>query len=221
MTGKTPPARPFRFYTRHNLVELLGRRAASAVELLEGVQAVPGSSIYYHTHRFLQQHHYLSPEPPNDFAFWAAGTLGLAEIGERLASVDTVRFVRIEDLRRRFIEILRSACESGHSRTAAAPEGAEFHFMSCRTYILPTSYEVHDLAGFLEALNRVSIHSIYFHIFEARLRLERGVNDFSTWLQDLGYPKLAGEVARMDPYTMTLDGLRHRIMDLVSHHVPA
>jgi hypothetical protein len=49
----------FHFYTRFNLPVLLGLKARTVPELLAGIRAVPGASIYYHTHRFLQQHHYL------------------------------------------------------------------------------------------------------------------------------------------------------------------
>src|SRR5665647_2762257 len=82
----------FNFHTQYHLVELLGSKARNPVELLEGIKTVPESCIYFHTHRFLQQHHYLSPEPPNDFAYWISGSLGLNDIGERLASIDTVRY---------------------------------------------------------------------------------------------------------------------------------
>ena len=69
-------AEPFRFYTRLHLTELTGLRAAGLVQLVRLLKSVPGGSIYYHTHRFLQQHQYLSPEPPNDFAYWVREILG-------------------------------------------------------------------------------------------------------------------------------------------------
>ncbi len=61
---------PFQFYTRLQLSELTGLKASTLPELLTHIRAVPTSCIYYHTHRYLQQHQYLSPEPPNDFAYW-------------------------------------------------------------------------------------------------------------------------------------------------------
>ncbi|MDD5428718.1 MAG: DUF5752 family protein, partial [Candidatus Omnitrophica bacterium] len=90
---------PFRFYTRLNLTELTGLKASNLGELLEGLKEAPESSIYHHTHRFLQQHHFLSPEPPNDFAYWVTGMLGEERLGEKLASIDIVRFTTINDLR--------------------------------------------------------------------------------------------------------------------------
>jgi len=90
---------PFHFHTQFHLVTLLGLKAKNSIELLDGIKKVPPSSIYYHTHRFLQQHHYLSPEPPNDFAYWLTNILNLKRLGEAFASVDTVSFANMEELR--------------------------------------------------------------------------------------------------------------------------
>ena len=90
---------PFRFYTRLHLSELTGLRADTLEELLDLIKKVPDPSIYHHTHRFLQQHQYLSPEPPNDFAYWVMSVLGENELGERLASIDTIQYSTIHSLR--------------------------------------------------------------------------------------------------------------------------
>lgn len=91
--------------------------------------------------------------------------------------------------------------------------------MSCRTFILPTSNEAHNLEEFRDILKKISINSIYFHIFEARLRLERGDNDFSKWLADMGQSQLAQEISHLDPYTITLEGLRRELVQKVSRYV--
>jgi hypothetical protein len=62
----------FRFNTKVDQTILLGKKARNIQELYSGIRTTPDASIYFHTHKFLQQHHYLSPEPPNDFAYWAA-----------------------------------------------------------------------------------------------------------------------------------------------------
>ncbi len=209
----------FEFYTRLNLPLLLGLKARNIPELLAGIKAVPEASIYYHTHRFLQQHHYLSPEPPNDFAFWVTGSLGLDALGERLASVDTVKFRTITALREKYVEILEAPSREAKARLTECPEGEEFHFLSCRTFIMPTRHSARNLGEFLDILRTVSINSIYFHMFEARMRLERGENDFSNWFEGIGLTKLAAEVARLDPYTMTLEGLRNNLIQKVQNHV--
>src|SRR3990167_8835572 len=90
---------PFKFYTRLHLSELTGLRAATPHQLLALIKDVPDSCIYHHTHRFLLQHQSLSPEPPNDFAYWVITALGEDSLGEKLASIDTVQFTTIHDLR--------------------------------------------------------------------------------------------------------------------------
>jgi hypothetical protein len=62
--------------------------------------------------------------------------------------------------------------------------------------------------------------SIYFHIFEARLRLEKEVNDFSNWIEhSLGNQKLALKIARLDPYTCTMEDLRKTLTALLEKNL--
>ena len=210
--------KPFEFKSRLILTELLGRRAATLPELADGIRDVPLSSIYHHTHRFLQQHHFLSPEPPNDFAYWVTNMLNEDVAGEMLASIDVMQFVRLSDLRNRFLDLLEGYLKSAkHKVGAKCPEGEEFHFMSSRIFVIPTGHSAGSVGEFTEILKTVSIHSIYFHVFEARLRLEKGDNDFSIWLRSAGKEKEAEEISRLDPYTFTLEGLRDKILSIVEN----
>jgi uncharacterized protein DUF5752 len=207
----------FRFFTKHDQVLLLGLRANRIEELLTGIRSVPDSSIYFHTHRFLQQHHFLSPEPPNDFAYWVTTILGDETLGELLWSVDTIRFNDISGLREALIAILDRYL-AAKARSIECETGEEFHFMACRTFVLPTGHVARDLKEFTEVLSKISINSLYFHIFDAKMRLRSGENDFSRWFRDLGKLSLAEETKRLDPYSFTLDGLRRRIVTLVRQH---
>jgi len=206
---------PFHFVTQTSLVELTGLRARELYELLAHLKEVPGSVIYHHTHHFLRQHQFLSPEPPNDFAYWVTNVLQEDRLGEQLAAIDTVRFPSLKLLREALVGTIERYLAKGRS-TRVAPEGEEFHFMKARSFVLETPYVVSTLEEFLEAVQKVSLNSLYHHIFEARLRLEKGTNDFSKWLEtELGETALAKTIARLDPYTQTLDGLRQKIVRLV------
>lgn len=55
--------KPFRFFDRAYLKELTGLKARSLKELAEILKNVPDTVIYYHTHHFLEEHHYLTPSP--------------------------------------------------------------------------------------------------------------------------------------------------------------
>lgn len=207
----------FQFYTKLDQTLLLGLRANTVAGLLAGIRSVPDSSIYFHTHRFLQQHHFLSPEPPNDFAFWVANALGDAALGERLWSIDTIRFNDLTGLRQQLMGILDGQIAS-RVREIECQGGEEFHFMACRTFVLPTGCVAHDLVEFSRLLAKISINSVYFHMFDAKLRLKSSENDFSSWFRELGMTTLANEIQRLDPYSYTLDGLRQRIVALVRQH---
>jgi hypothetical protein len=99
-------------------------------------------------------------------------------------------------------------------------EGSEFNFIKAYSFIVPTPYIASDLAEFLECIKRISVHSLYFHIFEARLRLERVTNDFSFWLgTSLDETELAEEIARLDPYTYTLEDLRSELARKTEKHL--
>lgn len=212
---------PFRFYTRLHLSELTGLRASTLSQLLSLLKEVSGSSIYHHTHRFLQQHQYLSPEPPNDFAYWVTQVLGEDELGERLASIDTIQFPNIRSLREKIVETIEDYLRNNPlAKLKFAKEGEEFHFMKSISFILPTNYIAFDLREFVDILKKITIDSIYFHIFEARLRLERATNDFSYWIESSIQDKnLADEITRLDPYTHTLEDLRNTLVRIIENRI--
>jgi hypothetical protein len=212
--GKNKADHSFRFGTLWSMVELTGLFARDFKELACHLKTVPGSVIYYHTHHYLKQHQSLSPEPPNDFAYWATQVLGETSLGERLASIDTIRYSSIRALREKIISVIESDLQSTKDMRRA-PEGQEFCFMKSRSFIVPTPYEVWDLREFASAISKVSVLSLYHHMFEARLRLGRGTNDFSNWLEnELDEKSLALSISRLDPYTQTLENLRAQILKL-------
>jgi hypothetical protein len=205
---------PFQFKTKLDQPHLLGRKARNLSELLSGIQSVPTASIYHHTHRYLRQHHFLSPEPPNDFGYWITEALNEALLGERISSVDIVHFATLEELRDAFTRILQAHLKATE-RSPIAPAGQEFHFVAARTYVLTTPYVAHTPSEFRTLLRQIDINSLHFHIFEARLGLGNRENDFAAWFRELGRTELADKITRLDPYTHTLEGLRNTLIQLV------
>ena len=214
---------PFKFYTRLHLSELTGLRATTLDQLLDLIKKVSGSCIYHHTHRFLQQHQYLSPEPPNDFAYWVAEILGEDELGERLASIDTIQFSTIRSLRNKIVATIEGYLKNNPlAKLKFARSEEEFHFIKSVSFVIPTNYVAYDLREFAEILKKITIDSIYFHIFEARLRLGKGTNDFSSWIENsLGDKELADEISKLDPYTRTLENLRETLIRRIEKKIPA
>jgi len=209
----------FEFRSLLNLTLLTGLRARDLAELVQHMRTVPGAVIYHHTHHFLVQHQFLSPEPPNDFAYWVSNILLEERLGEELAAVDLLRFPTLRDLRNALIHVIQEFLDRS-SNLRTAPAGEEFHFMESVSYVVPTGVLALDLADFREGLKRVSLSSIAYHMFDARLRLEKGDNDFSRWLEhSQGERQLAEAFRKVDPYTHTQDGLRRRLITMVSKRI--
>lgn len=210
---------PFQFYTRLVLQELTGIRARGIKELLEYLRRAPEAVIYHHTHRFLQQHQYLSPEPPNDFAYWIREMLGMDSLAEQMMSISPDEFRSLEAIRQRFVAILESYLKK-KERPRYAVRGEEFHFIKSVSFVFPTGHGATDLHEFVESLKHVTIESLYFHMFEAKLRLKRSNNDFSFWLgTSLGEEKLAAQLDRLDPYTHTMEALRRTMIQLAERRL--
>jgi Family of unknown function (DUF5752) len=210
-----PESEPFEFQSRLNLTLLTGLRARDLAQLVEHLRSAPGSVIYFHTHHFLVQHQYLSPEPPNDFAYWLSNVLLEERLGEELAAVDILRFRTIHDLRVALIRVIENYLEQ-RSEVRVAPPGMEFHFKRSVSFVLKTGLVARNLREFRDGLEHISLSSISFHMFDARLRLERGDNDFSSWIERTqGEKQLADALRRLDPYSHTEDGLRRAIAALV------
>jgi len=212
-----PVARdPFRFYTRLTLTRLTGRRAADLAEMVEHLRHASGSVIFHHTHHFLVQHQHLSPEPPNDFAFWVRNVLQEDQLGERLAAIDTVQIPSLGELRERTIAVIEDYLAT-RRELRTAPPGEEFHFMDAISFTLPTHHEASTLAEFAAGLREVGYATIAYHLFEARLRVGAEDNDFSRWLEgELDERDLAAAIRSLDPYTHTMEGLRQRLLRMIA-----
>jgi hypothetical protein len=99
-------------------------------------------------------------------------------------------------------------------RLRDCPPGQEFYFCESQSFVMPTGIVAQTIPEFFEALRLVSNVSIYFHLFEARLRLERPTNDFSLWLREQGEEELAAAIERINPYLMSLDEVKSQIIKL-------
>ena len=204
----------FAFYTERRLVALTGLRASNLGGLLRGLKHVPGSSIFYHTHHMYLSHHFETPAFSNDFALWTSEALQEERLGEQLSAIDLLSFTSIRELREAVISTIEKSIGEDGRRKRECPPDDEFHFCRSKSFIMPTGIAAADPAEFFRVLPGVSNISLFFHFFEARLRLERPTNDFSQWLAWLGEPGLAKAIDALDPYSVTLDELKREIIQL-------
>ena len=207
-----PGSKSFAFHTELHLVALTGVRALGVSGLRAALQTLPGSSIFYHTHQQYLTHNFEQPIYYNEFALWAHETLREEALAEKLAAIDLLAFTSIRELRAALIATIDDHIPNiWRPGFECRPDDA-FHFCKSKSFILPTGIMARDLPDFFATLPQVSNASLYFHFFEARLRLRRRTNAFSRWIKDCGRPDLAEAVEKLDPYIRTLDELREAII---------
>jgi hypothetical protein len=210
----TDTVEEFAFYTERRLVVLTGRKASNLEELLAQLTEVSGSCIFYHTHYLYLTHHFEKPRFYNEFAAWVSRALQEERLAERLAAIDLLTMTSIRDLREAIAAVVRKHLEGSHGSARECPPGDDFHFCEAKSFIMPSGLVARTVPEFFAMLEQVTNACLHFHFFEARLRLERPTNDFSKWLAGLGETRLAQRINNLNPYTMTLDELKHEIVKL-------
>jgi Family of unknown function (DUF5752) len=213
------PEKPFYFNTSEHLLRIGRQKAATLSELLDAMRTCPDDSIFQHTFRTLQDHHFIRQGFSNDFAHWSLSACNEPALAEQLASVDVREFTAIEGLRHRMVEILDEFLGGNH-RSGTRPAHEPFYFCAADIVVLPTQFSSDTLSGFLDGINQVSVHSIHHHFIEARLRIHRMSNDFSQWLEhEAGLQEAADAVEQIDFYTNTMEGVRRQIARIVSQEM--
>jgi hypothetical protein len=220
MTNATPivprsQVKPFYFNTSAHLLRITPQKSNRLAEFLDALRECPEGSIFQHTFRTLQEHHFIREGFSNDFAHWALSACNEPSLAEALASVDVREFTSVADLRERFIQIVQNFLNrtpKAGQRIAREP----FYFCTSDGIVIPTSFVAHTLHEFAEGLRGVSVRCIHHHFIEARLRLKLMSNDFSQWLhEDLGFTETARLLNRIDIYTVTLEDVREQIVRIV------
>jgi hypothetical protein len=209
------PVKPFYFNTSAHLLRITRQKATTLSEFLDALRECPEDSIFQHTFRTLEEHHFIREGFSNDFAHWALSACNEPSLAETLATVDVREFTSVAELRERFVEIVENFLKRS-SESAARPARDTFYFCASDTVVIPTNFVANTLREFAEGLRGVSVHSLHHHFIEARLRLKLMSNDFSQWLhEDMGLTDAARQLNQIDIYTLTMEGVRERIIRVV------
>jgi hypothetical protein len=213
------PDKPFYFNTSEHLVRIGRQKATTLAELWQALQTCPDDSIFQHTFRTLQEHHFIRQGFSNDFAHWCVSACNEPVLAEQLASVDVREFTTIDGLRKRMVGIVDEFLQQ-RPRTGSKAAHEPFFFCASDIVVLPTPFAPDSVAGFVKGLKHVSIHSIHHHFIEARLRLHLMSNDFSQWLErEVGLSRAAESIERIDIYTNTMEGVRQQIATIVEQNL--
>ncbi|HEY6271389.1 MAG TPA: DUF5752 family protein [Terriglobales bacterium] len=206
---------PFYFNSAAHLLRIGREKAATLEELLEAVRDCSDACIFQHMFQTLEEHHFIREGFSNDFSHWAFSACNEIGLAERLAALDIREFTSTAVMRERLVEILSGYLKQ-NPRAATRVATEPFYLMAADLVVIPTPYVARNLEEFADGLRKVSVHSIYYHFIDARLRLKLNNNDFSVWLEEeLDMGRAADRLNRIDIYTSTLEGVRRSIQRII------
>ena len=194
-----------------------GKKAGNLRELRDVIAKASEESIVHHNYQYFLKGHML--EYTNDFAEWVGESLGEKALAEHLSNIDPYDFKEIGALRNELLGLLDDYLDGFPNPKEAMP-GDELYFNETVTLIFPAGIKARNLAEFFAAIKYIEEDCIYYHFYDARIRLGRGSDDFSRWFEEtLGEKDLAGKIRAIDPLMYTVEQIRTIIAGLVEKAV--
>jgi hypothetical protein len=208
---------PFEFRECISIMKSTGRKAKTLRELRDLIAIISDESLYHHTYQYYLKRQVL--EYNNDFAHWAGESLEERALSEYFSNIDPFLFKDIDGLRKGLLRVIDDYLRRFPKPREAIP-GNEFWFKEAIILLFPAGLRANNLAEFLLAIKYIDLPSIYYHFYEARVRLGSGIDDFSKWVEDaLERKDLAAKIRNIDPLMHTLEGIREHLAEIVEEEV--
>lgn len=207
--------RAFEFKQCVSILKSTGKKAMNLRELRDIIAVVSEGSVFHHTYQYFLKGHFF--EYTNDFAHWAGESLEESILSEHLSNIDPYAFKTIDELRQELLNVIDSYLKN-FPEPREAMTGDEFYFNETITLTFPAGIRVRNLAEFLIAIKYIDAAAIYYHFYDARVRL--GVDDFSKWIEEsLGKKEPAERIRAIDPFMHSIEGIREHIIEAVEADV--
>ena len=163
--------------------------------------------------------HFELYEFPNDLARWSWEALGDHLLGEQLALIDPYRHPSTTAVRAKLVDVIEERLW-GMERVPWCRPGLELHLLESRLVAYDTGQRFETPVALAEAVEKMSLRSVYFHVHEARRRTAGSTDDFSGWLASCGAePALVEDLRKIDFYASNLGQLRAAIHEVFRLHM--
>jgi hypothetical protein len=206
---------PFRFRDAVRLNSPTGISSATLREFRDTVERAEPGVLHHHLREVPLRFTFTFWDYPNDFAIWAANALENHALAERLAVLDPFHERDIEILRERVLEVVEASAGDASS-TRPVPQGQEFYFSSSVSVEFDLGVEARNVVELIACLREVPATSLYYHLFEGRLRTEDGWDDVSLWLLESGFERAAERLRDLDIYMASLESCRRVVIELLT-----
>ncbi len=198
-----------------------GRRAQNLKELRDELETIDPACFQYHFWGGLLRPVFDDPRFNNGFARWVFQSLHNQPLAERLSVIDPTDFDGPDGLRRELIDVIEEELDRREVLPWTSRE-QQFHFIRAQIVVFSTKRVIHDPGELRDAVSAMTPSSVFYHFIDARRRTPNGVDDFSTWLTDLGderYRSLCTRLRGVDPYFMTLVEIREELLEIFAEYL--
>jgi len=204
-----------------NLARLaVGKSCTNLRELLDVVRTASDATLEHHMMRCALDDHFELYEFPNDLARWCWDGLGDDVLGEQLGLIDPYQSASPAALRAALTNVVEERLWV-LDRVPWCKPGLELHLIESRVFAYATGEQFATLAALAEAIPRLPLRSLFYHVHEARRRTAGRTDDFSDWLEQYGAdPALVAQLRAVDFYFLNLNQLRAEFMDIFRQHLP-
>ena len=211
------PIDPFEFRECISIMKSTGRKAKNLRELRDLIAVIRDESLYHHMYQYYLKRQIL--EYSNDFAHWAGDSLEESALSEYFSNIDPFLYKDIDGLRKALLKVVDDYLQRFPEPREAMP-GNEFYFKEAIILLFSAGLRANNLAEFLIGIKYIDLPSIFYHFYEARVRLGSGIDDFSKWVEDaLGRKDLAARIRTIDPLMHTLEGIREHLVEMLEEEV--
>ena len=195
-----------------------GRSCSNLRELLEAIRTVPDTVLEHHMMHCALDDHFELYEFPNDLARWCWTVLGDNVLGEQLGLVDPYRQPSTAALRATLVNVIEDRLW-GLDRVPWCRPGLELYLMASHLIAYDTGERILTQTALVDAIERMSSRSLFFHVHDARRRTAGKSDDFSQWLEEAGADaSLVAMLRAIDFYSLNLSQLRRALMDAFRHY---
>jgi hypothetical protein len=196
-----------------------GRACFDLRELRDVIRTVPDEVVEHHMMHCALENHFELHEFPNDLARWCWTALGDNVLGEQLGLIDPYQQACPLALRASLAGVIEERLWSLERPPWCRP-GLELHLIASRLIAYDTGERVSTPSALLEAIERMSLRSLYYHVHEARRRTAGQTDDFSLWLETSGTaPSLVTMLREIDFYFLNLNQLRQALVEAFRHYM--
>lgn len=195
-----------------------GRSCSNLRELLDAVRTVPDDVLEHHMLRCPLEDYFELYEFPNDLARWCWEALGDPVLAEELGLVDPYKHPSMASVRSQLVDAIEDHLWE-LDRIPWCRPGFEWHLISSRLVAFDTGERVATPVALAEAIARISLRSLFYHVHEARRRTGGQTDDFSLWLEQCdAAPSLVAGIRAIDFYFLNLNQLRQELLAVFRQH---